>query len=215
MITADASLPEVRTLVDDGFPVAVVDPPHQGTTKCITVGATNFTGGVTATEHLLSLGHRHVAHAGGLSKVEFSEARLAGYLSALRQADIPIDESLITHCKFNYEGGRAVAPLLLDRADRPTAVFAGNDEIALGIIEEARRRSIRVPEDLSVIGFDDSFMASRSAPPLSSVAQPLIEMGQVAARSLCDLIAGSAIGTWHIELATSLVVRESTAPPPD
>jgi LacI family transcriptional regulator len=212
-VTVDASDPPIKTLSDDGFPVVVVDPVRVGATRCVSIGATNFAGGVTATEHLLSLGHRRIAHAGGPVSVECSQARVAGYHSALRQAGIALDDSLLTHSLFTYDAGRTVAPQLLDRTDRPTAIFAACDEIALGILEEARRRAIRVPEDLSVIGFDDSFLASRSAPPLSTVAQPLIEMGRLAVRSVLQLAAGDVVGTRHLELATHLVVRDSTAPP--
>jgi LacI family transcriptional regulator len=139
---------------------------------------------------------------------------LAGYLSALRRGGAAIDESLITQSSFSYEGGREVASALLGRADRPTAIFAAADEIALGVLEEARRLTIRIPEELSVVGFDDSFLASRSAPPLTTVAQPLVEMGQLAARSLSQMITDEVVGTRYIELATRLVVRNSTGPPP-
>lgn len=214
-VTVDASDPPIKALSDAGFPVVVVDPVRVGSTRCVSIGATNFTGGVTATEHLLSWGHRRIAHAGGPASVECSQARVAGYHSALRQAGIALDDSLLTHSLFTYDAGREVAAQLLDRTDRPTAIFAACDEIALGILEEARRRAIRVPEDLSVIGFDDSFLASRSAPQLTTVAQPLIEMGRLAVRSLLQLAAGDVVGTRHLELATHLVVRDSTAPPAD
>ncbi len=211
-ITADASSSAVRSLDEGGFPVVVVDPLRVADTKSISIGATNFTGGITAAEHLLSLGHRRIAHAGGPHSVDCSHARLAGYSSALRQAGIELDESLITHSAFSYDAGRQAARYLLDRSDRPTAIFAANDEIALGIMEEARRRSIRIPQDLSVVGFDDTFLASRSAPPLTTVAQPLLEMGRVATRSLAQMITNDVVSTRHIELATRLVVRDSTAP---
>lgn len=214
LITVDASLSSIKTIVDEGFPIVVIDPVRVGDTNCVTIGATNYAGGVTATEHLLSLGHRRIAHAGGPTTSDVSRARLAGYLSGLRQSGATIDESLVTHCPFAYQAGRAIAHTLLDRSDRPTAIFAAGDEIAQGIVEEARRRSIRVPEQLSVVGFDDSFMASRTTPPLTTIAQPLVEMGQVATRSLTQLINQTLVGTRHIELATHLVVRDSTASAP-
>jgi LacI family transcriptional regulator len=210
--TADASSTSLKALDDAGFPVVVVDPLRVNDSKCITIGATNFTGGVTAAEHLLSLGHRRIAHAGGPQSIDCSHARLAGYSSALRKAGIELDESLITHCAFTYGAGRQVARDLLDRSDRPTAIFAASDEIALGVMEEARQRSIRIPQDLSIVGFDDTFLASRSAPPLTTVAQPLLEMGRVATRSLAQMINNDVVSTRHIELATRLVVRDSTAP---
>jgi LacI family transcriptional regulator len=212
-IKADASSASLKALDDAGFPAVVVDPLRVNDGKCVTIGATNFTGGVTAAEHLLSLGHRRIAHAGGPPSFDCSHARLAGYSSALRQAGIKLDETLITHCAFSYDAGRQVASDLLDRSDRPTAIFAASDEVALGVMEEARRRSIRIPEDLSVVGFDDTFVASRSAPPLTTVAQPLLEMGRVATRSLAQMIKNDVVSTRHIELATRLVVRDSTAPP--
>jgi LacI family transcriptional regulator len=211
-VTVDASSSAVKALDQGGFPVVVVDPLRVADTKCISIGATNFTGGITAAEHLLSLGHKRIAHAGGPHSVDCSHARLAGYSSALRQAGIELDESLITHSGFSYDAGRRVAHDLLDRSDRPTAIFAANDEIALGIMEEARRRSIRIPQDLSVVGFDDTFLASRSVPPLTTVAQPLLEMGRMATRSLAQMINNDVVSTRYIELATRLVVRDSTAP---
>jgi LacI family transcriptional regulator len=211
LITADASSASLQALDDAGFPVVVVDPLQVGDTECITIGATNFTGGVMAGEYLLSLGHRRIGHAGGPHSVELSHARLAGYSSALRKAGINLDETLVTHCAFTYDAGRQAARDLLDRPDRPTAIFAASDEIALGVMEEARRRSIRIPQDLSVVGFDDTFLASRSSPPLTTVAQPLLEMGRVATRSLAQMISNDVVGTRHIELATRLVVRDSTA----
>jgi LacI family transcriptional regulator len=211
-ITADAASRSLKALDEAGFPVVVVDPLRVNDSKCISIGATNFTGGVTAAEHLLSLGHRRIGHAGGPHSVDCSHARLAGYSSALRKAGIELDESLVTHGAFTYDAGRQAAGDLLDRADRPTAIFAASDEIALGVMEEARRRAIRIPQDLSVVGFDDTFLASRSVPPLTTVAQPLLEMGRVATRSLAQMITNDVIGTRHIELATRLVVRDSTAP---
>ena len=214
-ITADPSHDPVRTLVDNGLPVVVVDPLRANSTGCISIGATNFAGGVSATEYLLKLGHKRIGYAGGPAAIDWSQARLAGYLSALRRGGAAIDESLITQSSFSYEGGREVASALLGRPDRPTAIFAAADEIALGILEEARQLAIRIPEELSVVGFDDSFLASRSAPPLTTVAQPLVEMGQLAARSLSQMITDEVVGTRYIELATRLVVRNSTGPPAD
>lgn len=212
-LTVDASGPEFKKLCEADFPVVVVDPLRVSGAHCISIGTTNFTGAVTATEHLLSLGHRRIGHAAGPASVECSEARLSGYASALRRAGIPLEESLVTHVAFSYEAGLKAGQDLLDLADPPTAVFAASDEIALGVVEEARRRGIRVPQDLSVVGFDDTFLAARATPPLTTVAQPLIEMGQLAVRSLAQVIASDRIGTSHIELATRLVVRGSAARP--
>lgn len=213
-VTVDATAPPVASLIQDGFPTVVIDPVRNAG-SCVSIGATNFTGGLVATEHLLGLGHRRIAHAAGPRSVDCSQARLAGYLSALSAAGLRADDDLIVDSPFTYAGGRASGAQLLDLPDRPSAVFAAGDEIALGIMEEARRRAIRVPEDLSIVGFDNTYLASRSAPLLTTVAQPLVEMGRLAVRSLSQLINGNFQGTSHLELATRLVVRESTAPSPE
>jgi LacI family transcriptional regulator len=213
-ITVDAAAPSVATLIEDGFPTVVVDPVRTGAWpgSCVSIGATNFSGGLAATSHLLALGHRRIAHAAGPKTFDCSQARMAGYLSALAEAGLPADDDLIVSSQFDYAGGRASGARLLDLPERPTAIFAAGDEIALGILEEARRRAVRVPEDLSIVGFDDTYLASRSAPPLTTMAQPLAEMGRLAVRTLSQLINGTFLGTSHLELATHLVLRESTAP---
>jgi LacI family transcriptional regulator len=211
-ITMDISADHQQLMREADFPAVFVDPVHRGDDSRVSVGATNFIGGVMATEHLLELGHRRIGHAAGLADVDCSQARLAGYASALRTAGIALDESLVTHCPYYYADGRKAAAQLLDRDEPPTAIFAGNDEIALGVMEEARRRSIRVPEDLSVVGFDDSFLATRSTPQLTTVAQPLVELGAVAVRTLTRMINHEPVDSHHTELATRLVIRDSTAP---
>jgi LacI family transcriptional regulator len=105
-------------------------------------------------------------------------------------------------------GGR-----LLDQPERPTAIFAVTDESAAGVIEAARSRGLRVPEDVSIVGFDDTPLARLLSPPLTTVRQPLREMGQVALRTALRLAAGERLDSHHVELATELVVRSSTAPP--
>jgi LacI family transcriptional regulator len=113
--------------------------------------------------------------------------------------------------RFSYEHGIVGGAAVLDLPQPPTAVFAGSDETALGVIEAARARGLRVPEDLSVVGFDDTPVARLAAPPLTTVRQPLREMGAVAVRTALRLAAGEAVDSYHVELATELVVRESTA----
>lgn len=213
MITLSAVSDQLRSLGELGLPVVVVDPYEPPPPGMVSIGATNFSGGVAATQHLLDLGHTRIAHACGPDTAVCTQARLAGYTSALRQAGVALDESLITECEFRYEAADGPAELLLDRADRPTAIFAGNDEIALGLIEQARRRGLRVPEDLSVVGFDDTLLAVRSTPQLTTVAQPLAEMGHTAVQAIAQLIGGERVSHGHIELATRLMVRDSTAPP--
>ena len=208
-ITMDTSGTEFKKLWDAGFPIVVVDPIRVAGAYGVSIGATNFMGAVTATEHLLSLGHRRIGHAGGPAGVECSEARVSGYVSALRRAGITLEEALVTHVPFDYQAGLRAAEALLDLPDPPTAIFAACDEIGAGVMELARRRGLRVPEDLSVVGFDDTFLAARTTPAMTTVAQPLVEMGQLAVRSIAQVMASDRVGTSHIELATRLVERGS------
>ena len=166
-----------------------------------------------ATEHLLSLGHRRIAAIGGPESYLCSLARIDGYRSALERAGLKHDPALVRHGDFHYEGGFLRADSLLDLADPPSAIFAGSDQQALGVYEAARQRDLRVPQDLSVVGFDDLPMSRWSAPPLTTVRQPLAEMGRVAAEMLGTLVEGLTLSSPRMELATELVVRGSTAPP--
>ncbi len=115
---------------------------------------------------------------------------------------------------YDYQAGVTGGGALLDLPDRPTAIFAATDESAAGVIEAARLRGLRVPEDLSLVGFDDAPLARLLSPPLTTVRQPLHEMGRVALRTALRLAAGETLDSHHVELATELVVRSSTAPPP-
>jgi LacI family transcriptional regulator len=126
--------------------------------------------------------------------------------------NIRVPRTYIRHGDFTYQTGQTEADALLDLAEPPTAIFAGNDEIALGVIETARRRGQRIPEDLSLVGFDDTLLARMAAPPLTTVRQPLREMGAVAVRTALRLANGEKVESHHVELATELVIRDSTAP---
>lgn len=202
---------ERRVLARAGVPLVQVDPVDRA--ALLSVGATNRAGGATATGHLLSLGHRRVGVVGGPRDMLCSRARLDGYRAALADAGVPFDPALVRHADFTREGGRRQALDLLRLPDRPTAVFAANDEQALGVIEAARAAGLSVPGDLSVVGFDDLPAAWRSTPALSTVRQPLAAMGTRAGWMLADLIEGRPPAADRVELATRLVVRASTARP--
>ena len=131
----------------------------------------------------------------------------------MEAAGVPAPDDVVVAGHFRYQDGIDAGASLLDRPDRPTAVFAGCDEAAVGLVEAARLRGLRVPEDLSVVGFDDTQLARYASPPLTTVRQPLREMGGVALRTALRLAAGERLDSHHVELATELVVRHSTAPP--
>ena len=179
-----------------------------------TIGATNWAGGLSATEHLLSLGHRRVGLIAGPKRLLCSRARLDGYRAGLDAAGVPLDDELIYEGDFYHEAGFAGAQKMLSLRRPPTAFFASSDQMAFGVYEAVRQRGLRVPYDVSIVGFDDLPEARWSSPPLTTVRQPLVEMGMLAARTLLQLSRGEPVVTPRIELATNLVVRESSGPPP-
>lgn len=207
--------PEQHALLRDlGVATVHIDPVNPLDDSTVSVGSTNFSGGVQATRHLLDLGHRRIAFAGGAESFLPSSERLQGYLSMMRAGGGRVDEALVRSRAHTFAAGLEMADHLLDQPERPTAVFAASDSIALGVLASAQRHGLRVPQDLSVVGFDDSPAASSSAPPLTTVRQPVVEMGRVALRTLLQLARGEGVDSHHVQLSTTLVVRESTAPPP-
>ncbi|MFI1172878.1 LacI family DNA-binding transcriptional regulator [Streptomyces melanogenes] len=197
-----------------GVPLAVIDPAGRSpVAEAPTVGATNWAGGMAATEHLLQLGHRRIGFIEGPPRLLCSRARLDGYRAALDAARVAADGDLVVPGDFYPESGFVGAGRLLDLPEPPTAIFAASDQMALGAIEALRRRGLRVPQDMSVVGFDDLPEVRWSSPPLTTVRQPLSDMGKLAARMLLDLARDVEPAAPRVELATELVVRASTAPP--
>jgi LacI family transcriptional regulator len=215
LVLSEVTAEQLHQLSEDEIPLVVVDPANLLEPDLASVGATNWAGGMAATDHLISCGHTRIAAIGGPADYLCSRARLDGYRSALERAGVPYDPALIRHGDFQHEGGFACGGELLDVDDPPTAIFAGSDQQALGVYEAARQRGLRIPQDLSVVGFDDLAMGRWVSPPLTTVQQPLAEMGRVAAEMLGTLIEGLPLATRRVELATELVVRASTARPPD
>lgn len=196
-----------------GMPLIVVDPYTRPDEVSYSVGATNWAGGLEATEHLLAAGHRRIGMLTGVPDTQSSLARQHGYLAALGARGIPVEAALIRNGEFSYESGLADGAALLALPSPPTAIFAASDFQAAGVIEAARRSGVRVPEDLSVIGFDDQIVARMTAPQLTSVRQPSEEMGKQAVRVACQLLLGEEPMAHHTELATTLVTRDSVAGP--
>jgi LacI family transcriptional regulator len=202
------------TLAARGIPVVIVDPTGEPVHQTPSVGATNWSGGVSATRHLIELGHRRIATVGGPERILCSRARLDGYRAALDAAGVPIDQGLIRYGDFHVREGLDHGRDLLALPDRPTAIFAANDLQALGVYEAAREAGLRIPDDLSVVGFDDLPLAPWVGPPLTTVRQPLEEMAVAATELVLALAHGERPVQTRMELATTLVVRQSTAPPP-
>jgi len=213
VVTSEVGAADLTALSRARIPVVVIDPLNLPSARVTSVGSTNFAGGLAATQHLLDLGHRQIAYVGGPATTACNQARMHGYRGAMEAAGAPVPDGYVRTGRFSYEHGIAGGAALLDLPQPPTAVFAGSDETALGVIEAARARGLRIPEDLSVVGFDDTPVARLAAPPLTTVRQPLREMGAVAVRTALRLAAGEGVDSHHVELATELVVRQSTARP--
>jgi LacI family transcriptional regulator len=214
-VTDELGQDEILALARVRLPLVVIDPMNVPSRDIVSVGSTNFRGGQAAARHLVELGHRRVAYLGGRATAECSQARLAGFRSALETAGLGLaSDRVLSTDDFHYENGLQGAPRLLSLPERPTAIFAASDELARGVIEAARSFGMSVPDDLSVVGFDDTEIARIASPPLTTVRQPLQEMGAVALRTVLRLVAGEKIDSNHVELATELVVRASTAPAP-
>ena len=194
-------------------PLVVIDPAQEPDDDIRSVGTTNWQGGVTATRHLIELGHRRIAVIGGPAGLWSSQSRVDGYRAALQAAGIGADGELIRRADFTVPGGRAQARELLAVPRPPTAIVAGNDEQAFGVLQALAERGLRAPDDLSVIGFNDVPVATWAAPPLTTVRQPLAAMAATALHLLRADPATAAGEPRHIELATTLVIRESTGPP--
>ncbi|MFG2626622.1 LacI family DNA-binding transcriptional regulator [Streptomyces sp. NPDC048473] len=213
LVLSDLTAAQRAQLTSRNIPYAVVDPAGDPGDDVPSVGTTNWQGGLAATRHLTGLGHRRIGVVSGPSRMMCSRARVDGYRAALETAGLPFDPELIREGEFHHEAGYAAGLELLQLPDPPTALFAGNDLQALGIYEAARELGLRIPEDLSVVGFDDLPLTRWIGPPLTTVRQPLIEMAETAARLVLDLARGDRPATTRVDLATKLVVRSSTAAP--
>ncbi len=196
------------------LPFVMVDPVDTQDPRVVSIGSTNWAGGRSATEHLLELGHRRIAWIGGPTVSAAANERHHGHRAALDAAGIDHDPSLIRRDWFSVDTGHTHARDLLALPDPPTAVVAGNDEIAVGVLAAASELGVSVPDRLSVVGFDDTPQAAWTRPRLTSVHQPLIGMGRMAVETVLSMADGAQPASRHLELATTLTVRDSTGPAP-
>lgn len=203
-----------RAAEEHGLALVAIDARSEGSATVPTIGATNWAGAATAAEHLIDLGHRRIAFAGLDSSADYAVERFSGYRSTLEQAGLQVEPQYVGRGQADFESGQRIG-LEFARLDTPpTAVVAMCDAVALGLIEEARRQGISTPEQLSVVGFDNVQPAHWSTPRLTTINQPLAEMGRLGVRTLLDLMEGHPPASHHIQLATHLVARNSTRPLP-
>lgn len=172
----------------------------------------NPSASLAAARYLVELGHRRIAYIGDRFGVQSDSERFGGYKEALENAGLPFNPEYVVHGDGRSEGGYEAAAQLLSLKNRPTAVFCYNDMTALGALGAIRAQGLRVPEDISVVGFDDLFVAQVSNPSLTTIRQPMREMGRLAFSTLLKLLAGAEVQSSH-KLRGELIVRQSTAPP--
>jgi len=202
------------TLTHRKFPFVLID--HQGTgNPCPAVGATNWQGAYNATEYLIKLEHKRIGFITGSMDLGCAEDRLKGYRSALRTYHIPEAPELVYEGNFFQTDGYEGASALLDLPVPPTAIFASNDVMAMGVMDAVRNRNLRIPDDISVVGFDNIYQSAMVYPPLTTVQQPLDQMGQVATQMLISILKNPENDVGRIELPTELIIRNSTSAPKD
>ncbi len=206
----DGAILATPTVVDaqPGIPVVAVDP-HRGRTGLTTVDSDNQHGAVLAIEYLLRLGHRRIGFLGGRPDLESALLREEGYKMALTAAGIPVDPALMRVGGYRSETADQPAHELLTLPERPTAIFAANDLSAIRTMEVARSLGISVPNELSVIGFDNVPESAMTTPPLTTVNQPIQQMGAEAVGLLIAMMDGTSTGGMHVTLSTDLVIRGS------
>ena len=197
----------------DRYPLVVVDPRVRLDARVPSVAAANASGVEQAMQHLLELGHRRIAAITGPPGWVATEERRQAYRDALAAAGIDFDPALELEADFDFEPGSQAAAALLELDRPPTAIFAFNDMIAIGAMGTARSRGIRIPDELSIVGFDDSAYATVVHPALTTVRQPLAEMGATAVDLLVRLMQEETVDTLHLEPFTRLVVRDTTTTP--
>jgi LacI family transcriptional regulator len=203
-----------QRVISKHVPVVLIDPLNEPLPGVPTVGVTDWRGAYDAIGHLLELGHRRIGMIAGRPHSPAGGARLHGYRAALHNAGLDYDNNLVRSTDFDFAESVAATRDLLTLAEPPTAVFATSDAQALGVLEAARSLKISVPEELSVVSFDDTSAAAMASPPLTAVRQPFEELGQVATRLLVGMAEGTPPVVDRFELSTVLTVRSSTATTP-
>lgn len=204
----DVSKPEQKNL-----PPMVMACEFAPELELPTVHIDNLTSAFEAVNYLTQLGHKRIAQISGPEEATLCKFRHQGYQQALRRAGITMNPHYCTYGDFTFEAGAKALRQLLALSEPPTAIFSHNDSMAIGAIKEAKKLGLRVPQDISVVGFDDIQFALYCDPPLTTISQPRYEIGRQAMLMMLDLLRGQEVGAGSRLLETKLVVRESAAPP--
>ena len=214
LILPPESRADLEMLAARSYPFVVVDPRIAVPRGTVSVSAAHFSGARSVTRHLVKLGHRRIGVITGPSFWHTRDDRVGGHLAALSEAGVLGEPELMRNGEPATKTGVRAGGELLDLEQRPTAVVCFNDKVAVGVLEAAQERGLRVPADLSVTGFDDIDVSRAATPRLTTVRQPLQEMGRTAVTMLMRQLEGHAHEALSMELATRLIVRESTGPVP-
>jgi len=213
LVLPEESGEELGALAALGFPFVVVDPRTEMPDGISVVCAAHSSGAVQASEHLLGLGHRRIGVISGPRDWLASQERLRGHIAALAGRGMLADPSYLRYANFRIDGGHEAALEFLDLPDPPTAIFAFSDSMAIGAAQAAAERGWRIPADLSVVGFDDTLEAAVTVPALTTVRQPLAELGRIAVSLLLRQLENRRLEPLRVELETKLVIRDSAAAP--
>ena len=203
------------SLREQNFPYVLIDQAD-ATENSNVVEATNWQGAYEATRYLIELGHRQIAFVKGSFAIRSAADRLRGYKAALADYDIPIRQELVLEGDYQQQTAYHLTKRLLQSVkDPPTAIFAANDISAFGAMDAARESGLHIPDDISIIGFDDIPQASLVYPKLTTIRQPLEQMGNVAVKMLLAQIEDRSLPPQRVVLATQLIIRDSCAPCPN
>jgi LacI family transcriptional regulator len=218
LVLPQGGLGEITQLLLDNAVLFVSIQPTELSVPGPIVSMSGRQGAAEITQHLLTLGHKRIGFVGNSQANNYdNQERFTGYRDALAGHGISLDPTLVTYGNFSFQSGVVAGRQLLCLSQPPTAIFAANDDMAAGVIQAAYRMGRNVPGDLSVAGFDDVPLARRTAPPLTTVRQPIAQLAQYATERLIGLVEGQAVEEnapgmdW--DQAATLVIRESTAPP--
>jgi len=207
--------PRVEDIIEDikeNVPVVALD--NSAADKSIpSVIIDNFNADVDSVDYIYSLGHKRIGFMRGLEDSDVGNNRFAGYQKGLRKNDLDFDEALVFRGNYSYEAGIKGADYFLSLKNPPTAIICANDSMALGAMKKLHQENVRVPEDISIIGFDDIEVASQIIPPLTTVAAPVEQIAERSFQILKDLIQGNEVDNQHIALPAQLVIRQTCSAP--
>lgn len=213
LATALRDDPAVQELLEMEFPFVLINR-HTDPIPANAVVPDDYAGAAAAVEHLIALGHRRIAHIAGADEISTGHWRRRGYQDALRRHDLPVDPALLVQGSFREPGGYEATWRLLASAEPPTAVFAVNDLAAGGAMRAVKEAGLRVPNDVSIVGFNDLSTAIPTSPSLTTMRLPLRAMGAAAAERLLGQLLGQEVSSEPVVMPVMLVVRESTGPAP-